>query len=344
MAGQAEIAAIDKARASAICDRIRENMTSARDLLVELYEGRGWEALGYKSWRECATAEFGRHEQTLYCQLKAAKVARELKASADDGVFMTRHKNEPSDEPASPDPDAMSDRQLRALAKAPEGTRAEVLRAASVATEGKPTEKAVKAAVAAKLSEPDAPAETLVRAVKAAVAPEPNAIVNGVPDYDPGVAKLRAAGRIPAGVEVVVDAPVDAAYDPADAAMEHEERAAKADELSDDEWLATLPLSSKLSGVSLKRYRLDALHYRGLESTRRRLMAANTEARNKAYRGSPWKGGAVQSAVSWWLRMEHPKDWHGCPPEDKGGCGGSGTVPVFGGDCPACKGRGYIAR
>lgn len=344
MAAAVEIIAIDRARASAICDKIRENMTSARDLLVELYEGRGWEAMGYKSWRECVAAEFGQHERTLYKQLEAARVARELDASQDGlSVGEFGNKSAYSDVSASRVPDS----QLVALAKAPEGTRAQVFDVAAKAADGKPTEKVVKAAVAAKLAAPEAPAETLVEVVKAAVVeaePAPNAIVNGVPAYDAGVARAVAEGRIPAGVQVVVDDPGDAATDVADIALEHAERAAKVDDLTDDEWIARLPLAAKLSGVSLRRFRIDALLYRDIEGLRRRTIPLFSEARNRRHKGYAWKGSAVVAAVSWWFRMEHPKDWLPCPTEEKGGCGGSGTVPVFGGDCPTCKGRGYLAK
>lgn len=59
-------------------DAIRHHMDSARKLLLDLYERRGWEALGYESWRECAAAEFEQGERQLYRQLQAAQIERHL--------------------------------------------------------------------------------------------------------------------------------------------------------------------------------------------------------------------------------------------------------------------------
>ena len=39
---------------------------------------RVWQALGYASWRECVTAEFGDSKAYLYRQLTAAVIEREL--------------------------------------------------------------------------------------------------------------------------------------------------------------------------------------------------------------------------------------------------------------------------
>jgi hypothetical protein len=43
-----------------------------------LYEREGWRALGYATWRDCATAEFGWRERYAYYVLEAARTEREL--------------------------------------------------------------------------------------------------------------------------------------------------------------------------------------------------------------------------------------------------------------------------
>jgi hypothetical protein len=59
-------------------DNISSNMNNVRQLILELYDRKGWDALGYKSWRECVTAEFKQGENYLYKQLEAAQTERNL--------------------------------------------------------------------------------------------------------------------------------------------------------------------------------------------------------------------------------------------------------------------------
>lgn len=328
-----EIAVMDKDRAAMICENVRRGMTVTQDYLVELYDGRGWIALGYNSWGEMASAEFGQHAVTLYRRLKAAQVAKELE---DDPFFCKLQKTQP-----------VPESQLRALSSAPEGTRAKVLAVANEAANGKPTERTIKAAVEVARESPDSTKRELVKAVKEAVADKPKpsgkTIVNGVEQEDAAVAKARAAGRIPEGVAVTVEDPGDDETDVDDIREEREERAAIEGEITDDEWLATLPLSSQLEGLALKRFRMDALHYRRLETKRRGVIQANGSVVKEVFRGTPWRGH-VQASISWWLRMEAPDRWRKCSSPDKGGCDGTGMVPILGGNCDICKGKGYIAR
>lgn len=55
---------------------IVSNVNRARTLLLELYERKGWQVLGYSNWRECVTKEFGQSKSHLYRQLEAAKIER----------------------------------------------------------------------------------------------------------------------------------------------------------------------------------------------------------------------------------------------------------------------------
>lgn len=77
---QADIVPLMSADEARECvSRINGHMNSARAELLRLYEGRGWAALGYASWRECATAEFGGHERELYRALEAAQVEQNIR-------------------------------------------------------------------------------------------------------------------------------------------------------------------------------------------------------------------------------------------------------------------------
>lgn len=294
---------IGEGRAVQLCKRIRQNMTDARNDLLELYEGEGWRALGYASWRECVAAEFGEHERTLYRQLQAAKVVREIEQSSADGPavvqFDTCVKNK------------ISERKLRELAKAPEGTRVEVLGVAIEASGVEPTEAVVRAAVEAKWANPDAtPAELVEVVAKAKPVARPKPVV---PDC---VEEIRE---------------------------EYAERKAIQADISDDEWLASLPLSAALEGVSLDKFRRDALDYRDFESTTRAAVRGCLERSNGRAGRHKRFSGVVGYRLMTLAKVQHPKVWDRCPALDKGGCGGVGSVAMVG-ECPLCRGRGYIAR
>lgn len=62
--------------ARGIVDRINASINNVRVLILELYEGEGWTALGYESWRECVTAEFKNSQAYLYRQLEAAQTEK----------------------------------------------------------------------------------------------------------------------------------------------------------------------------------------------------------------------------------------------------------------------------
>jgi hypothetical protein len=59
-------------------DKINANMNNVRGLVLELYERKGWAALGYGTWRECVTAEFKQGQAYLYYQLEAAQIEQNL--------------------------------------------------------------------------------------------------------------------------------------------------------------------------------------------------------------------------------------------------------------------------
>lgn len=70
---------------------INSHMNSARAELLRLYEGRGWESLGYASWRECAETEFGQTQTHLYRQLAAAEIEQRISPRGEIGTIPEKH-------------------------------------------------------------------------------------------------------------------------------------------------------------------------------------------------------------------------------------------------------------
>jgi hypothetical protein len=152
--------------------------------------------------------------------------------------------------------------------------------------------------------------------------------VNGVlQDDPPDVAARRAAGRIPEGVVVDVTT-----HEPPDAATEPEPEAEP--EVSDEEWLASLPLHGRLSGGQAKVFEADALAYRHMESARRAYKHALSRLPRTKKKG-PWRWSQDMA-----MSKEDPTRWIACPAPEHGGCGGQGIMPL--GPCPKCRGNGFI--
>lgn len=155
-------------------------------------------------------------------------------------------------------------------------------------------------------------------------------LVNGVLQADtPEVARKRAKGLIPADVvpEIVVPE--------AEAATAPKAVEGVVVEPDDDEWLATLPARAKVSETRRAKFDKQALCYRRIHPAIKTLRASTSVALKAA------GDGPVTWQVRRLLRLEHPKDWHPCPPVDKGGCDGTGEVPMLG-ECPKCKGDGFL--
>ena len=209
----------------------------------------------------------------------------------------------------------ISERTIRPLVELPKPERKAAFNEAVAKTNGKPTAKAVQ--------------EAVDRRVK----PSGRSIVNGVETDDPPqIAELRSAGKV-AGIPIIETS--DDHTDVEDIAIEREERRAKTeDDLSDEDWLATLPLSSKLTGTPLKTFQRQALLYRDIDPARATFHHTATRAITK--RGK----GRYQRAISFFLRVDHPKKWEACLVTEKGGCGGFGQVPMIG-RCPLCIGEGF---
>jgi hypothetical protein len=52
--------------ARALVDQIKAGLNTVRWQVYRLYEGEGWRALGYASWRDCVLAEFPQSRPQLY--------------------------------------------------------------------------------------------------------------------------------------------------------------------------------------------------------------------------------------------------------------------------------------
>jgi len=171
-----------------------------------------------------------------------------------------------------------------------------------------------------------------------AIAAPGRSVVNDVEvDDPPDIVKLRAEGRIPAGVVPVVTEPEPGAVgDTVESIREkHEERRAIQEELPDDEWLKALPLASELTGAQLGIFQRDALDYRNTERERKTYKRSLAIRFNKNRRPGPWLW-RQRFAIS----MRPPSEWIRCPAPEHDGCGGTGQVPLVG-QCPKCHGAGY---
>lgn len=111
-------------------DEIKSHVGKARAMLLDLYEREGWRALGYSSWRECVTGEFGKGQSYMYYQLQAAQVERNISTIVEN------------DKP-------IPEGQLRPLTSLPPEMQVQAWRqAVDTAPEGKITAAHVQAVVA----------------------------------------------------------------------------------------------------------------------------------------------------------------------------------------------------
>ena len=67
-----------EAEARSKVKRVQRALEDARSDLLDLYERRGWKALGYPSWAACVQQEFGGGRTALYQELDAARTERVL--------------------------------------------------------------------------------------------------------------------------------------------------------------------------------------------------------------------------------------------------------------------------
>lgn len=167
--------------------------------------------------------------------------------------------------------------------------------------------------------------------------------VNGqVVDDPPDVAAARKAGRIAPGSIPEITQPEDPDTPASVAESIEETEAAGDDGLTDDAWLKTLPLFDKLDAYPRKCFARDALVYRRLMQPRKSYQyhfQRETKAVARTCAGT--RAGDYEGRTSFWLRLNHPRDWLICPTPDNGGCGGKGSIKLIG-ECPKCRGRGFV--
>jgi hypothetical protein len=65
-------------------DQIKSQFGEIRKLVLDLFERKGWEALGYGSWRECVITEFTESQAHLYRLLDAAKIEKDLSQGVEN--------------------------------------------------------------------------------------------------------------------------------------------------------------------------------------------------------------------------------------------------------------------
>lgn len=298
------------AEARSAIQEIKSRWNSLRATVLDLERRRGWEALGYASFRECVLAEFQGSESFLYRQLAAGEIEAEVEPTLPIGTI--------------------PERILRPLAKVPEGERKEVWEEAKAAApDGQPTGPIVAKAVEAVV--PPAPKKPLSPV-------QGRSIVDGVETDDPpDIAEARAKGLIGANVVPTVTETPPRDEDMDDTEDEPADVLASEELMSDEEWISTLPLHAQLDEALRPRFDADALAYRALAEQRRSV--AHRVAR--VIRGKADKG-LYAYRTKRWLKTDHPKSWLLCPPTEEGGCGGSGQTLL--GRCERCQARGYWSK
>ncbi len=79
---------VDEARD--LLSLINNKSADVRGLVLRFYQGEGWKALGYDSWKACVEAEFVFSRQYAYALLDAAQVS----TTVDSGPLPERHVRE----------------------------------------------------------------------------------------------------------------------------------------------------------------------------------------------------------------------------------------------------------
>jgi len=71
-----------EADARAFVSSINARIGDIREMVIELHDHRGWEALGYASWKECVKKEFDWSESYSHRLVAAGKIERKLLTNA----------------------------------------------------------------------------------------------------------------------------------------------------------------------------------------------------------------------------------------------------------------------
>jgi hypothetical protein len=141
----------------------------------------------------------------------------------------------------------------------------------------------------------------------------------------PDVAEGRRNGTIPADVDVEVTEP-----EPDDA-----EPIEQPAEMTDAEYLDSLPARPHLSELVRKRFDIEALLFRQITPIRLKYASACKAMTNQAKRDAKGHIGPWMSRHFWFLRSNGPGQWAACLE-----CSGTGRVELIG-QCAACHAAGY---
>ena len=134
-------------------EKIKGHIGHIRTLVLELFERRGWEVLGYGSWRECVLAEFPQSQSRLYELLTEAQVDRNISDVSENQPVTARVAKE-----------------LKHLS--PEQQREVVQKAKETAPDGKINTQHVQKVIEAEISEDPTPRWAKKKAKKPVAAPE----------------------------------------------------------------------------------------------------------------------------------------------------------------------------
>lgn len=146
------------------------------------------------------------------------------------------------------------------------------------------------------------------------------------PGDPPDVAEGRRNGTIPADVEVEVTEPEPS---------EPDAHSAPPAEMTDAEYLESLPARPHLAEHVRKRFDVEALTFRRVSALRRQFAAACKPMTNEAKKECNGHIGPWMGRHFFYLRSDDPTRWKACKE-----CSGSGQVPLIG-QCPACHSEGY---
>lgn len=103
-----------------VADQIKGNMNNVRHLVLALYDGKGWDALGYANWRDCVTKEFQGKQSYLYYQLEAAQVEKNISTNVEKQDLIPESHLRPLTK-LRDNPEKQREAWAKAVATAPEG-------------------------------------------------------------------------------------------------------------------------------------------------------------------------------------------------------------------------------
>jgi hypothetical protein len=117
---------LSESQARTLCEKIVHEAENLRDLLLQLRDGQGWIALGYKTWAKCCTMEFGYSKQYANRLIKAKEICEQVETNCSQTAWCRDRSGT-----------AMNECQARELGKVDPDKRRAVLAWAVEKAEGK---------------------------------------------------------------------------------------------------------------------------------------------------------------------------------------------------------------